>query len=257
MSLSRMKIALLTMVAVLAIPLVVHGRAHGSDHADTPAIAADPDVDLSDVHIFPSPTNPNNVVLSMCVHPLITTAQVSSVNFSPDVLYQFKIDNVGDFTEHLVLQATFTGAGAAQQVHIGFGKPASAGLVTTALTPDSVAGTFNTPFTTSNGIKVFAGVREDPFFFDLDQFFAILPDRATPITHVYSNSPDTPQATTWRNPGVDFLSTNHFNVLAIVAEMPKSMLMGTNGGKIGVWCTTSILSTSRAAKILTAHQTGR
>lgn len=246
-------------VAVTAVPVFMHGRARGSDHADTPAIAANPSVDLTDVHVFPSPTNSNNVVLSMCVHPLITTAEAPTVAFDPNVLYQFKIDNVGDSTEHLVLQTTFTGSGPGQAVHVALGKPERVGIVSTSLSPDSVSGTLNTPFTTSSGIKVFAGVREDPFFFDLEQFFTIFPDRATPLTKVYDNTPDVPKAATWRAPGVavDFLSSNHFNVLAIVAEMPKTMLTGSNGGKIGVWCTTSVLSTSKAAQAFTAHHAGR
>jgi hypothetical protein len=76
-----------------------------------------------------------------------------------------------------------------------------------------------TPVTASNGgITVFAGVRDDPFFFDLTQFQAILAG----------------QASGFRNPGVDtFAGTN---VLAIVVEVPISML---GGSSLNVWGTTS------------------
>ena len=258
MVIARKTLALLTLTAVATVPLLVLGRAHGSDHADTPSIAANPGFDISDVHLFPSPTNPNNVVLSLCVHPLITTAQAATTSFDPNALYQFKIDNTGDAVEDLVLQATFTGTGAAQVAHIAFGKPTQVGVVATMLTPDAVTGSINSIFTTSSGIKVFTGAREDPFFFDLEQFFTILPDRETPLNHIYDNTPDTPKAASFRPPGqaVDFLSSNHFNVLSIVAEMPKSMLTGSGSGKIGVWCTTSVLSTSRLAQSLTAVHSG-
>ena len=67
-------------------------------------------------------------------------------------------------------------------------------------------------------MTVFAGVRDDPFFFDLVQFKKIIAG----------------QATSFRNPGVDtFAGTN---VLAIVVELPSSMLGGT---KLGVWGSTS------------------
>jgi hypothetical protein len=259
MVIKRKFLAILTLTAATAVPLFVHARARGSDHADTPVIAANPGFDITDVHLFPSPTNTNNVVLSLCVHPLLTTAEAPAATFDPNCLYQFKIDNTGDAVEDLVLQATFTGTGAAQVAHIAFGKPTRTGIVSFMLPADPVTGAINSTFTTSNGIKVFTGAREDPFFFDLEQFFTILPDRETPLNHVYVNNPDTPQAASFRPVGqaVDFLSSNHFNVLAIVAEMPKSMLTGTGSGKIGVWCTTSVLSTSRLAKTLTSAHSVR
>jgi len=88
-------------------------------------------------------------------------------------------------------------------------------------------------------LQVFAGAREDPFFFDLNQFFTILPDRATPITGTPIANPDQPQAATFRAPGAaqDFLVG--LNVLSIVVELPKSQLIGAGSGKIALWCTTS------------------
>jgi len=233
-----------------AVSVVFLTRARGSDHADTPAIAAAPGTDLTDVFIFPSPTNNNNVVLVMCLHPLIPTGLGTSTFFDPTVLYQFKIDNVGDYVEHYVIQAKFVGTGATQQVQISSGTPSRTGTVTVQLPPDSVVGTYNTPFTTSNGMKVFAGPREDPFFFDLIQFFTILPDRANPLGPTITNTagvsvsttpanPDMPMASSFRPVGQaqDFLKG--LNVLAIVVEVPKSQLSAGNSGKINVWCTTS------------------
>src|SRR5438876_543699 len=76
-----------------------------------------------------------------------------------------------------------------------------------------------TPITASrHGMTVFAGVRDDPFFFDLVQF-----------KHIIAG-----EATSFRNPGIDtFAGTN---VLAIVVELPSAQLGGT---KLGVWGTTS------------------
>lgn len=229
-----------SVLAIIAVSAGVHYKVHASDHADTPAIAANPGVDLTDVFVFPSPTNANNVVLAMNVHPLIPTGQGPSHSFDPSVLYQFKIDNVGDHKEHLVIQAKFGPQSSAQKVFITDPVvPSMQGTQSVLETPDSVVGTLNKPFTTSTGMKVFAGAREDPFFFDLEQFFTILPDRATPINGVPVANPDQPQAATFRSPGAakDFLKG--LNVLSIVVELPKSQLIGTGSGKIGVWCTTS------------------
>lgn len=238
---TRPALVVLAVVAAGAFGLV---RARGSDHADTPLIAASPGTDLTDVYIFPSPTTASNVVLAMNVHPLIPAGQGASTAFDPNVLYQFKIDNTGDFVEDLVIQAKFSGSAAATQTYqiYGPGKPNETGTVTSYLdTPNPGAGQLNTTFQPQPDTKVFAGGREDPFFFDLERFFQILPDRATPINGIAvpPAQANVPQATTWRAPGAasDFLYNS--NVLSLVVELPKAKLVGTGDGKIRVWCTTS------------------
>ncbi len=226
--------------ATVVLPFALTQFARGSDHADTPDNAASPGQDISDVYVFPSPSDSTKVVLAMNVSPLITPAQIGTRRFDPNVLYQFKIDNTGDNVEDLVIQARFKGNGASQQCMIsGPAAPTETGTKSTLLTADANIGTFDNTFNLTNGAKVFCGTREDPFFFDLEQFFTILPDRAYPVTHVAPADPNTPASTTFRSPGIDFLSNGNYNVLSIVVELPKSMLKGTNGDKIGVWCTTS------------------
>jgi hypothetical protein len=174
----------------------------------------------------------------MMTHPLITPATVATTSFDPNVLYQFKIDNTGDNVEDLVIQARFSGTGPTQKCLIsGPMAPAMTGTMSTALDPSAVVGTLNKAFTPATGTTVFCGHREDPFFFDLEQFFTILPDRATPV----NGKADVPQAATWRPAGtaVDFLSNGGYNVLAIVVELPKSKIGGASNN-INVWCTTSV-----------------
>ncbi|MCW3098174.1 MAG: hypothetical protein JWL77_3792 [Chthonomonadaceae bacterium] len=247
--LSRKKLSLLTVAAgVMLVPGLLMVKARGSDHADTPAIAANPGVDLTDVFIFPSPADSTKVVLVMNVHPLIPSGVTSTI-FDPDALYQFKIANKGDVklpVENLVIQAKFTGTGTNQTVQIaGPVAPTMTGTKSVFQTPDPTSGTINTVFTTSSGIKVFAGTREDPFFFDLEAFFNVLPDRGTtippPVGRPAPANPNQPQSTTFNAPGVATDTLKGYNVLTIVLEMPRTML--TNGGdgtgKIRLWCTTS------------------
>ena len=226
MTRSFKKFALLGLAA-LAVPAVLIGVGKASDHADTPDIAANPGTDISDVYIFPSTTDAKNVVFVMNVHPLIASGQGLATSFDPNVLYQFKIDKNGDGVEDEVIQAKFTGSGSTQQVQIaGPVKPSMVGETTTFEKPYSTKGTINTTFSPASGIKVFCGAREDPFFFDLDQFFAIFPDRATPITGTPVANPNTPQQPGFRAAGVaqDYLSIHHLNVLSIVIELPKRLL---------------------------------
>ena len=101
-----------------------------------------------------------------------------------------------------------------------------------------ITGAINTTLGTASGMQVYAGVRDDPFFIDLEQFFRILPDRK-PVTGTLSQLPSTPTASAFRPAGqaVDFL--NGFNVLSIVIELPTAMLTAGGNAKIGLWGTIS------------------
>ena len=237
----RLAALLLSGAVLIPVGLLSARRALSSDHADTPQIAASPGTDLTDVFVFPSQEDANKVVLAMCVHPLIPTG--GSASFDPNVLYQFKIDNTGDRVEDLVIQATFTGTGAGQTVHIaGPARPAMTGTQSSVLAEHPTLGTINRIFSPATGMRVFAGLREDPFFFDLEQFFTILPDRGSPVfpsLAVPLAEANVPKAASWRAAGVakDFLIG--YNLLALAVEVPKSALRGPADGKIAVWCTTS------------------
>jgi hypothetical protein len=239
----RSHVAVLGSVALLATAGLLTRHALGSDHADTPEIAMTPGTDLTDVFMFPSSENPGNVVLAMTVSPLIPAGQASSRAFDPNVLYQFKIDNTGDSVEDLVIQAKFDGGSGTSQLAMiaDPSAPAMAGAQSKALSA-TASGNVGSTFTTPGGMKVFTGPREDPFFFDLEQFFTILPDRASPLdaTKIQPvGQESTPRAATWRAAGAakDFLKD--LNVLSIVVEVPKSAIKGSGDGKVRLWCTTS------------------
>ncbi|MFM9873904.1 MAG: DUF4331 family protein [Fimbriimonadaceae bacterium] len=214
---------------LLLLTVVGVQLAKASDHADTQEVVSRPGSDLTDVYIFPSPENPNNVVFAMNVNPLIP--QGGSASFDTDVLYQFKVDMNDDGREDKVIQVRFTGTGANQKVYVsGPSSPNEVGTSNTLLASNWTSGDVNSTFTIPGSkAKVFAGVREDSFFFDLEQFFTILPDRGVPpgLTQPPAN-PNQPMATSWRPVGqaVDFLSNGGYNVLSIVIEMSKTSLAG-------------------------------
>src|SRR5216117_254497 len=195
-----------------------------SDHKDSALLAADHAADIADVYTFRSPVHPDNVVLVMTVSGFIPPSEASTTFFDPGVLYQWKLDNNGDAVEDLVIQAFVTGTGGHQVMHFrGPAAPSDIGStnrVSNGLETATVAVSNSpTPIVASrNGMTVFAGVRDDPFFFDLVQF-----------KHIIAG-----EATSFRNPGIDtFAGTN---VLAIVVELPSSLL---GNSKLGVWGTTS------------------
>jgi len=205
-----------------------------SDHKDSALLAADPAADIADMYTFRSPVTPDNLVLVMTVHGFIPPAEASTTFFDPNVLYQWKIDNNGDAVEDLVIQAFVTGSGGHQEMHFRVvdrgkdrqdqdaneeGDDEDRAPVRLLRIPTVRVTTGPTPIIAErHGIKTFAGVRDDPFFFDLVQFKKIIAG----------------EATSFRNPGIDtFAGTN---VLAIVVELPSALLGGT---KLGVWGTTS------------------
>ncbi len=239
--------------------------ARSSDHQDSPATIAHAGADISDPYIFPSPTNASNVVMVMNVHPLIPSGQGLSTSFDPGVLYQMKFDtkseNGGGLAqapvENLVVQFQAGAPGASQPIYVnGPAAPSVTGATGNTTVGLTGQGTINVPFTLANGqVQVFAGAREDPFFFDLAQFLKILPDRnagntTTPLQpgglpsclpQKLGGNNSCPQG--FNPPGVATDTLKGFNVLSIVIEMPRSMLMVNGGGpKIAYWVTTNTVS---------------
>ncbi len=228
------------LAAVVAGALGISGLVLASDHQDTPEVELHPRLDINDVYVFPG-SSPDRLVLAVTTSSPITPDGSAGAVFDPRQLYQIKIDNTGDAVEDLVLQLVFEGQGSSQTVTLlGPAAPARAGTRNRLLEADpSLTGPMNTVLGSAAGIQLFAGLREDPFFIDLEQFFRIIPDRA-PVQGPLSKIGPKPEASSFRDPGVDFLAG--INTLAIVVELPESMLLPAGAGsdpKIGVWATTS------------------
>lgn len=205
-----------------------------ADHRDAPAIDEDPRADINDIYAFVNPRT-KNVVLAMTVNPF-QFGGAPAVDFSPDVLYQFKVDNDGDYKEDLVIQATFSSTQVASQSVTVYGPAAppqnaatlaSGGSISLPLAPSTklISGPANTGVVTTNaaGVKVFAGPRDDPFFFDLTYIFRALGFQ--------------PGGALERKPGIDFFAGINVSILAV--ELPRSMLTNGKSDIIHVWATTS------------------
>ena len=210
---------------VLAAGAVALRPVIGADHRDSAFLTANPASDIADVYSFRSPSDPTRVVLAMTVAGLIPPSEAAAAAFDPNVLYTFKLDTNGDAVEDLVLQAFATGTAGNQRIHLlGPAAPVRTGITTRLLEGAPVASVnaslgANATVATADGISFFAGLRDDPFFFDLGRFQAIVGG----------------QASSFRDPGIDaFAGTS---VLALVVELPISRLGGTT--TLGVWGTTS------------------
>jgi hypothetical protein len=234
--LTRGRYLTMLFAAGIAASVAGIGTLLASDHQDTPEVELNPRMDINDVYAFPGSS------ADRVAFVLTTSSPIAGQNasFDPNLLYQIKIDNGGDANEDLVFQITFNGGvGAAQQVRVvGPVAPTTAGTANTLVNASpAVEGAVNSILGSPTGVQVFAGLRADPFFIDLEQFFNIIPDRR-PSTGVLS-AQSGPAQSSFRNPGVDIF--RNFNALAIVIELPKSQLLSSTAAdaKFGVWATIS------------------
>lgn len=202
----------------LAIVTVVAGVLIAADHTDAPAVAGQ-STDIADFYAFEGENA--NATTFVVTQPAAST----STQFGEDTLIEINIDNTGvsngGVTEDLVIQAIRQGN---KMYFFGPYAPAQTGTTSTINTNSAVGSVeIGGTATLSNGMKVFAGQRQDAFFFDFQKFNTVI-----------STAPAAGFGTT---------GTNTFaprNVNAIVVEVPNALLgtapthivnqlLGTNG----------------------------
>lgn len=198
-----------------------------ADHIDAPAVtgpgSTSPGNDITDVYAFQSPADNSKMVFVINTQGLLSPTASATASFPSNVMYELNIDNTGDNVEDLVIQCLVQNG--KMRVY-GPVAPAATGLNSTVRTSGPAtevnvtaygAATLNTS-TNANGTRIFAGPRDDPFFFDLVRFKEIIAGTQT----------------SFRNPGVDtFAGTN---VMSIVVEVPKTLLGSAT--TINVWSET-------------------
>ncbi|MBV9645845.1 MAG: DUF4331 family protein [Candidatus Eremiobacteraeota bacterium] len=232
-------LAALAGICGLAIVATIHPvRAY----QDSFATINKPGADIADTYFFPSPSNPQNVVAIMTVHPLIPAGQGGNTFFDQSVLYQMKFDTTIGTAGHIpkenfVIQFSFGPVISNKQSILiyGPGTPNSVGTTNTLLA-ETATGTVGKAVSVSSSVTVWSGPAEDPAFYDRNQLLRIFPDRNRGSTAASCLTTTCPQG--FNNPGSD--SQGNMNVLAIVVEMPRASLIGPNGNtKVAYWATTS------------------
>ena len=125
LNVSRMFKGFGVLAAALAAMLICCPSASvkAADHRDAPTVDGLPEGDITDVFAFLDPNDASKLVLMMNVNPFSVPGSNPTYRYSPDFLYQFKIDNTGDGVEDLVIQVLFTGTGVPQTVQV-FGPSA-------------------------------------------------------------------------------------------------------------------------------------
>jgi Domain of unknown function (DUF4331) len=201
--------------------------ADAADHLDAPGLTppgGDVRLDLTDVYAFRATGGRTALVLnvngfSKAGQQATFATGVPKVAATRRVSYNFRIDNNGDAKQDVVLSVTF-------------GNPNKQGVQRLQVRRNGklILNGRTSPFgrvvaNKGKGVRAFAGMRDDPFFFDLQGFLNILS----------------------KEPGKSFLGCTSSrpdafagsNVSSIVLELKPSLLSRRGSSKIGVWATTN------------------
>ncbi|MES2003354.1 MAG: DUF4331 family protein [Bacteroidota bacterium] len=204
------------LLGILGVTMITAGIVFAADHADTPAITGKT-TDITDVYAFQG-QNTSNMAFVINTQGLLTPSATGAASFDNNTMIELNIDNNGDNVEDLVVQCVFNNG---TMYVYGPIKPSATGSksivegnvsISVGVTPYGQ----NAVIASQNNFMAFAGPRDDPFFFDLDQYKKIIAGTAT----------------SFNSPGND--SFKGTNVMSIVLEFPKSLLGATNG-KVNVW----------------------
>ncbi len=189
-----------------------------ADHLDAPGLTSpgnDARLDITDIYAFQKPGDASKSILILNVNPLAPTL---ADTFRHDAIYELKVDTNGDAIADIAFRFLFSEVEDGKQVaevrRATGDEAAGANSEGREIIDDAPVSFGSTPHVTEQGpYKFFAGIRSDPFFFDLNGFLA----------------------------GLTFTGDDFFadkNVSGIVLEVPNTAL-GENP-KIGIWGRTSV-----------------
>lgn len=143
-------------VAVTAASLA--GPAKSADHRDAPGSSGDPAADINDVYTF---NDGSNVVLAMTVSPLAA----AGAKFSDKVQYVFHTASGSAFGTTTANEDVICTFDTSQKISCWIANGSTADDYVTG-DASATAGISSA----SGKVKVFAGLRADPFFFNLCGF---------------------------------------------------------------------------------------
>lgn len=182
-----------TTLLAASLALAIAAPAHAADHLDSPTVRTDPAADINDVYTFVNPNDPGELIVAATVIPLASPA----TRFSDAVEYRFHIDNgiAGDETT----------------ITCRFSKKAT--VTCNGNNGLHARGSLNS-IAYGQHLRVFAGLRDDPFFFDLAAF----------------NTTRTTLSPAFTNPGINFFQG--LDTMAIVLGIRSERVTRKGSAKV-------------------------
>src|SRR5262245_6553269 len=218
-------VALMFAIAMLLMP---DNRLEAADHGDAPFTAHDLGADLNDMYCFRDQNDNSRLILIMTVHGFIVPGENANFGiFDPALRYRFELETTGDGRPDGDIDVRFSqrmavnGVAQAQTATINLPN----GRVFTAPSTNSsnTADTAPTPVITTDpvsGVMFFAGLTDDPFFFDIPAF-----GRFNASIRAGNKDPSV------FNRGRDTFAG--YNTMAIALSLPISLIRGQSN-EIGV-----------------------
>jgi hypothetical protein len=194
-------------VALAAALVMIGGASNAADHTDAPTATADPAADINDLYAFrskdPAAGATARTVLVMTVLPGATTSSM----FSDKVEYVFGIEDAADASKKMNIKCTANDATPQVITCSGPGGATANAELNSVVAGDAA----------NDDMRVFAGLRDDPFFFDLQAFQNVVAD-PTKVGELTDNT------------GTDAFAGG--NVLALVVDVKNTIFGGTTGLKV-------------------------
>ncbi len=208
-------------------------KPEAADHGDAPLTAHDLGADLNDAYMFLDPNDNSRVIMILTVHGFIVPGENANFGiFDPALRYRFEIETTGDAKPDKFIDVRFSprvanSAGVPQAQTATVSLPNGRTFTAPATNSSNSADVAPTPVLTTDsqsGVIFFAGLTDDPFFFDIPAF-------ARFNASIRAGAPD---------PGVFNRGRDTFagyNTLSIALSIPVSFIRGPGNG-LGLACDT-------------------
>ena len=198
--------------------LPVH-PSYAADHGDGPVASNNQSTDIADVYAFLDPNDNSRVVLALTQRGFIASGENANFGiFDRFLQYRFELETTGDAKPDKFINITFSapaGSGGPQTATIELPDDRS---FTAPTTQSSIAATAPAQVVTTDpttGIAFFAGLVDDPFFFDIPAFNRF-------VASVLAKAPDV----TLLQRGRD--SFAGYNIMGIALSVPVSFLQSAD-----------------------------
>jgi len=215
LSLGRSLRAIGALTLALGGCLTIASRIDAADHGDAPFASNNQSTDIADVFAFLDPNDNSKLVLALTQRGFIASGENANFGiFDQFLQYRFELETTGDAEADQFINITFSsvaGSGGPQTATIKLPGDRSFSASTTQSSTAPTAPTQVVTTDPATGISFFAGLVDDPFFFDIPAFGRF-------VASVRAGAPDASQLQRGRD------SFAGYNVMGIALSIPLSFL---------------------------------
>jgi len=201
----------LRVIGVLALAFFLPVAPHAADHGDAPIASNNQSTDIADVFAFLDPNDNDRLILAMTQRGFIAAGEnVNFGIFDQFLKYRIQLELNGDARPDAFIDITFSpvqGSGGPQiaTITLPSGRVFTEPTTRSSIAPDAPAQIVMEDQAT--GILFFAGLVDDPFFFDIPGFSRF-------VASVRAGTPDPTQLQRGRD------SFAGYNVMGIALSIP-------------------------------------